>query len=127
MELILESPYGVSIKVRYPNSRQQARFVTAIATDDRSEFLMEIAEFLALNCTDTDYCNPEVAKKYNVDLLETQSTTDMAVDALVNRYSFGMIALWGENLLDKLGLTDKGLDQKVNREKKISAPVEPSQ
>lgn len=126
MELILESPYDLSIKVRYPTGRQQARIVSMMSAEDRADFIMEIAEYIALNCTDTDYTDPEVAKKYDVDLLETQSTTEMASEALIRRYSLGVVTLWAENLLDKLGLTDKGLERLVNKEKNTSAPAEPS-
>lgn len=124
MELILESPVGVCIKVRKPNYRQQAKFVAMMAVDDRSEFLMEIAEYIALNCTDTDYTNTATAEKYGVDILEIQSTVEMATEALVSRYSFGLISLWAESLLDQLGLTDKGFEQMVEREKNFSAPAE---
>ena len=124
MDLILESPVNVSITVRKPNYKQQARFLSAMLSEDRSDILMEIAEYIALNCTDTDYTNTATAEKYGVNLLEAQSTTDMAVDALINRYSYGLIALWSEDLLDKLALTDKGLERKVEEEKNSSAPVE---
>lgn len=117
MELILESPMGVSITVRKPNYKQQARFLSTMLAEDRSEILMVLAEYIALNCTDTDYTSTATAEKYGVDLLETQSTTDMAVEALINRYSYGLISLWGEDLLDKLALTDKGLERKVDVEK----------
>jgi hypothetical protein len=126
MELILESPVGVSIKVRKPNYKQQAHFLSAMMGEDRSKILLEIAEYIALNCTDTDYTNSATAEKYGVNLLETQSTTEMAVEALINRYSFGMVSLWAESLLDHLALTDKGLERKVNEEKNTSAPAEPS-
>lgn len=127
MELILESPLGLSIKVRHPTGRQQAKLIATMTAEDRTDFIMEIAEFIALNCTDTDYTDPEVAKKYDVDLLETQSTTEMATEALIRRYSLGVVTLWGESLLDKLGLTDKGLERLVNKEKNTLAPAEPSQ
>lgn len=126
MDLILDSPVGCKITVRKPNYKQQARFLSSMLGEDRSNILMEIAEYIALNCTDTDYTDPEVAKKYDVDLLETQSTTEMAVEALINRYSFGMISLWAESLLDKLALTDKGLERKVEEEKNSSKPAEPT-
>lgn len=126
MDLILDSPVGCKITVRKPNYKQQARFLSSMLGEDRSEILMEIAEYIALNCTDTDYTDPEVAEKYDVDLLETQSTTEMAVEALINRYSFGIISLWAESLLDKLALTDKGLERKVEEEKNSSKPAEPT-
>lgn len=123
MDLILESPVGVTITVRKPNYREQAKFLSTMLTEDRSDIIVELATYIALNCTDTNYTDPEIAKKYDVDLLEVQSTTDMAVEALINRYSYGLISLWGEDLLDKLALTDKGLERKVEEEKNSSAPA----
>jgi hypothetical protein len=124
MELILESPVGVSIKVRKPNYKQQAKFLSTMFREDRSHILVDIAEYIALNCTDTDYISTATAEKYGVDILETQSTTEMATEALINRYSFGMISLWAESLLEQLGLTDESLNRMVEEEKNSSAPAE---
>jgi hypothetical protein len=51
----------------------------------------------------------------------------MATNALVNRYTYGVIALWAENLLDKLALTDDGINQRIETEKNASVPVKPIQ
>lgn len=129
MELILESPMGVSITVRKPDYKQQAAFLSTLMRDDhdsRINILVDVAEYIALNCIDTDYTDHEIAKKYGVDLLEVQSTTAMATNALVNRYTYGLIALWAENLLDQLALTDDGINRRVETEKNSSAPVERS-
>lgn len=123
MDLILDSPVGCKITVRKPNYKQQAKFLSTMFREDRSQILVDIAEYIALNCTDTDYTSTATAEKYGVDLLETQSTTEMAVEALVNRYSFGMISLWAENLLEQIGLTDESLERRVEEEKNFSAPA----
>lgn len=124
MDLILDSPVGCKITVRKPNYKQQAKFISTLYRDDRSQVLVEIAEFIALNCTDTDYTSTATAEKYGVDVLEMQSTTEMATEALINRYSFGMISLWAESLLEQLGLTDESLNRMVEEEKNSSAPAE---
>ena len=124
MDLILDSPVGCKITVRKPNYKQQARFLATMMGEDRYEILVLIAEYIALNCTDTDYTNTATAEKYGVDLLQIQSTTEMAVEALVNRYSYFMISLWLESLFEQLGLTDECLNRMIEKEKNSSAPVE---
>lgn len=123
MDLILDSPVGCKITVRKPNYKQQAKFLSTMFREDRSQILVDMAEYIALNCTDTDYTSTATAEKYGVDILETQSTTEMAVEALVNRYSFGVISLWAENLLEQIGLTDESLERRVEEEKNSSAPA----
>lgn len=123
MDLILDSPVGCKITVRKPNYKQQAKFLSTMFREDRSQILVDMAEYIALNCTDTDYTSTATAEKYGVDILETQSTTEMAVEALVNRYSFGVISLWAENLLEQIGLTDESLERRVEEEKNFSAPA----